>query len=212
MKIKQGEKVYTANGEPAGEVDRIVLDPKTKEVTHIVVKKGKLFSEERVFPISLVQYSDEEQVKLRDAPVDLNELPVFEETHYIPLDDEEMKRMEVGNVPVAYYRYPPIFPGGWASQGEISRPYLEETVENIPEGTVALKEGAVVKDIYGDPVGDLKQILTDTRKDQVSHLVISEGVILKERKRIPIEWVSTIMEDEVQLAVGPKILEELPAF
>ena len=211
MKITQGEKVYTASGEPAGEVDRIVLDPKTKEVTHIVVKKGKIFSEERVFPISLVQYSDEEQVKLRDAPVDLNELPVFEETHYIPLDDEEMKRMEVGNVPVAYYRYPPILPGGWATQGEISRPYLEETVENIPEGTVALKEGAAVKDIYGDPVGDLEQILTDTRKDQVSHLVILEGVILKERKRIPVEWVSTIAEDEVQLAVGPKILEALPA-
>ena len=75
MRIDQGEKVMTADGEVVGEIYRVVLDPKTKEVTHIVVKEGFLFAEERVVPIDLVEYSGEDQVKLRDIPVDYNELP-----------------------------------------------------------------------------------------------------------------------------------------
>jgi sporulation protein YlmC with PRC-barrel domain len=212
MIIDQGEKVLTADGEVVGEINRVVLDPKTKEVTHIVVKEGVLFTEERVVPIDLVQYSDEDEVKLRDIPVDYDELPVFEETHYIPLNDEEIKRMRSGDIPPAYYHYPPLYPGGWMSERAVARPYLEKTVENIPEGTVALKEGAIVKDIVGDTVGEVKEILTDVNTDQVTHLVISEGVFLKEKKSVPIEWVTTIKEGEVHLAVGPKILETLPSF
>ena len=211
MIIEQGEKVITSEGDVAGEISRVVLDPKTKEVTDIVVKEGFLFKEERVVPIDLVQYSDEEELQLRDTPVDFNKLPVFEETHHILLDEEELNRMEGGSAS-AYYRFPPLYSGGWMAESEVARPYLEKRVENIPEGTVALKEGATVLDLDGEPVGDVEQILTETQQDQATHLVVLEGLIFKEKKLIPIEWVSTIMEGEVHLAVGPQILESAPSF
>ena len=212
MRIEPGENVITTSGEVAGEINRIVLDPKTKELSHIVVKEGFLFTEERVVPINLVQYSDEDQVKLRDMPADFDELPIFKETQYIPLNEEELRRMRGENLPPAYYRYPPVYPGGWVSERAVARPYLEKTIENIPEGTVALKEGAIVKDIADETIGDVEQILTDTSTDRATHLVLSEGVIFKEKKLVPIDWVTTIREGEVHLAVGRKILENVPSF
>ena len=46
MQFREGANVLTANREN-GEVDRVVLYSKTKEVTHLV--KGFLFTEEKSF-------------------------------------------------------------------------------------------------------------------------------------------------------------------
>ena len=45
MQFKQGATVSTYDGKNVGHVDRVVLNPKTKEVTHIVVRKGLLVSD-----------------------------------------------------------------------------------------------------------------------------------------------------------------------
>lgn len=52
MQFKQGTHVYTIDGKDVGAIDRVVLDPKTDEVTHVVVRRGWLFSEDKVVPIS----------------------------------------------------------------------------------------------------------------------------------------------------------------
>jgi sporulation protein YlmC with PRC-barrel domain len=34
MQFKENTSVFTAHGEQVGDIDRVVLDPRTKEVTH----------------------------------------------------------------------------------------------------------------------------------------------------------------------------------
>ncbi len=43
-------------------------------------------------------------------------------------------------------------------------------------------------------------------------MVISEGLLFKERKLIPVLWISAISENEVHLSVGAGTLERLPAY
>jgi hypothetical protein len=61
-------------------------------------------------------------------------------------------------------------------------------------------------------VGAVEAVLTESQEDRATHLVISEGLLFKEKKLIPTSWVSTVQEDEVRLYVGSGLLEKLPEY
>ena len=67
MQLQQGATVRTADGKDVGHLDRVVMDPKSKEVTHVIVRKGMLFTEDKVVPLSLIASSTKDEVRLRDA-------------------------------------------------------------------------------------------------------------------------------------------------
>ena len=88
---------------------------------------------------------------------------------------------------------------------------IPQTAQNIPEETVALKEGADVISADGDHMGDVERVLADPDSNQATHFLISKGLLLKEKKLIPAAWVSRVTENEVYLAVGSKLVDRLPA-
>jgi hypothetical protein len=99
--------------------------------------------------------------------------------------------------------------GGGSGQ---TKPVRTITERNLPERTVALEEGAKVVSADDEHVGDIEQVLTDPQSDRVTHFIIKEGLLLKERKLIPTHWVSRLTEDRVKLAVGSDLLERLPQY
>lgn len=217
MQFKQGANVSTYDGKNVGNVDRVVLNPKTKEVTHIVVRRGFLFNEDKLVPLSIVGSATEDKVTLRPDAVDLDKLPAFEEVHYIPLDESE-------SVNVAYpvgwaspfYWYQPL-PGtvGYAEYAPDyvgQQPYRSETEQNIPEDTVALKEGARVISDDDQHVGNVERVFTHTGSDRATHFLVSAGLIFKDHKLIPTSWIHDIQEDEVHLNVNAGTLKNLPEF
>jgi uncharacterized protein YrrD len=114
MQIKNNAKVTMANGKDAGRIDRVVLDPKSKEVTHVVVRKGFVFTEDKVVPMNLIGSATDEGVVLRSDVGDLKDLPPFEETHYIHLEEDEMPNApeRLGSVyALPVYWYPPPLGG-----------------------------------------------------------------------------------------------------
>ena len=217
MQFKEGASVYTARGEQVGDIDRVVLDPKTKEVSHIVVRKGFIFKTDKVVPIDLIAFTSQLQVVLREDAGDLERLPDFEEEHYIVLDETELARTEArSDFPTPLYSYLPIYSAkyGAAQAHPMSRPqpYVIQTEQNIPEGEVALEEGAKVISADGERVGDIEKVLTDPQADRATHFVVSEGLLLKERKLIPAAWVDRVYEDEVHLSVGSTMFEVLREY
>ncbi len=203
MQFKQDAPVISADGQTMGHLARVVIDPRSNEITHIVVHRGFLFTEDKLVPVSLVAAGKEDQVTLRDAAKDLGNLTNFEQTHFIPTDQEDLSVYPVGQAPALYW-YPPVgvpMPLG-----------ITETTENIPEGTIALKEGAKVLTAEGEVAGTIEQVLTDPLADRVTHFLISEGMLFPEKKLIPITWVNKVNEDEVYLAVGKRTLEALQHY
>jgi sporulation protein YlmC with PRC-barrel domain len=213
MRIEEGEPVFTSEGEVAGKVNRIVLDPKTKEITHIVVKEGTLFTDERVIPISLVEYSDDNALKLRQTPVDFDAFPVYQEIHYIPVNNKPTGTVE--RTLREYYHlfpYPLLDIGNSELSADRQKDLLKTRIENIPERSMALDQGAIVRDVDGERFGKVDEILTDTENDRATYLVISSGWIFKKRILVPINWVLEFGEDEVKLAVDTRILKGLHPF
>jgi uncharacterized protein YrrD len=87
---------------------------------------------------------------------------------------------------------------------------VRKTEVNIPEGTVALEEGAKVVSSEGEHVGNIERVYADEEEQRVTHLLISKGLISKSRKLIPSMWVDSVREDEVRLSIGERFVEKLP--
>jgi sporulation protein YlmC with PRC-barrel domain len=213
MQIRQHALVYTFDGKNVGRIDRIVLDPQTKDVTHLVVRNGFLLTEDKLVPVDLIGAATERGVTLQAEVSDLEALPLFEETHYAWAAGNLSSKPPGdtgGNVGHPLYQYPTLdgVPRIVMSDPP-PPPYVAGTEQNIPAGTVALKEGAEVITADGKRIGTLEQVLTDPERDQATDLVIAQGLLVKERRRVPVQWVSEVKEDEIHLAVGSRTVDEL---
>ena len=107
--LKEGTTVFTWDGKEVGKVSRVILDPSTNEVTHIVVQKGMLLPTDKVVPIEMVRTATEEQVLLYENAGDVNQLPPFEESHFISTSAQDTNPAGRTSYPYApaYYWYPP---------------------------------------------------------------------------------------------------------
>ena len=204
MEFREGVDVYTPDGSHVGKVDYVVVDPASRRVTHIVIRQGHLLPEDKVIGVEQLSTATEERIVLNADP---EKLTPFEESHYVPLDEGTRQQWGIGSgVPLLW--------GGW--MGADSTPLWEmvgeRTTRNIPEGDVAVAEGARVEDANGEHIGRVHELVTDPKSGRITYLVIEAGHLWgKHTKAIPINWVSTFGEGQVSLAVGVKTLDKVPA-
>lgn len=203
--INQGADVITADGERVGSVDRIVLDPLTKDVSHVVVRSGVLFGEDKVIPIDMISTTDEQQIVL-DKGVSDEDIPLFEEHQYVTVL-EDFYQSDLGSVPPLVYFGPYALATPMVAK-------VSETVRNrdIPDRAVAVETGAKVVANDGEKVGKFEQVLM-TDGGVATHLVVDVGSLLVEQhKGVPIGWIESIDEDEIRLGVPTSMIEAIPDY
>jgi uncharacterized protein YrrD len=218
MQFKENAEVVTAKGDKVGQIDRVVLDPRSKELTHLVVKKGFLFTKDKVVPLDRVETATENRVVLKAGKEEPDAFPEFEETHYVPIERAEpaAKKRSDQLSPLAWYY--PVAGGAWwhirmSGHSGISKPpYVRKTELNIPDGTVALEEGAKVVSKESEHVGEVERVYADDEEQRVTHLLISKGMISKSRKLIPTLWVDSVCDDVVRLGISEHLVEALPEY
>lgn len=211
VELKEGTSVFTSDGKEVGKINRFVLNPSTDEVTHIVIQKGWLLPEDKVVPFRMIGSVTEDRVELNEDIDDFEKLPPFEETHYIEADNQA-PGYPAGKVP-AYYLYPPDGYLGYPAYGlgPYSWPPVE-TERNIPKNTVPLKEGSDVISSDDKHIGDIERLFIQGDSHRVTHLLVSHGLLSKEKKVIPAGWIQSVEEDKVHLSVPSRLFERLPAY
>ena len=217
MQFQAEAGVFTADGEQVGQVDRVVLDPRTKGVTHIVVRKGFLFKEDRVIPIDRIEAATASRVVLREDTDPLESYPVYEETAYIRVPLRKPEQPEPGmGYPSSVYPYTPLGPLTMQGSGypdtarHADRMVDDVNRPNIPEGLVALKEGAKVISEDGEHVGNIERVVVHPEGGHITHLLISQGILFKDKKVIPVDWVDRVESEEVRLAISADVLAQVP--
>ena len=90
--------------------------------------------------------------------------------------------------------------------------YKRKTEKNYPENMVALKEDAKVIASDGERIGNIERMITDAKNEAVTHLVVSSGLLQKERKLVPTYWLTDVSEDEVHLSIDSHDFDRLPDF
>ena len=205
--IKNAE-VFSSVGEKIGSLDRVVLDPETKKVSHIVVTKGIIFSTSKVIPISYVNL-DGKRITLTKNAMELEDLPDFIESSYIRIDQTNDPEQNAETV----YFYPPQNIPWWTTGGRMSyqKPrYVLKTEKILSEGLVALDEGADVVSRNGEDIGSVEEVIVKSTENRATHILVSRGLLSKEHKLVPTLWITEVTEDKVYLSIESDMFERLP--
>lgn len=212
MRFKDGTSVVTADDHKVGEVARVVIDPQTREVTHIIVRQGFLFTEDSIVPVELIVSAQADEVRLRDTKDNLPELQALVEQHFVPIDELD-DDAEFGAAP-PIISYPPVGGPWWGAGYMTYMPpaVVVESEPNLPEGSLLLNQGARVTSADGEHVGDIDEVIADSQSGEVTHFVVAAGLFFKERKLIPTGWIQKARTDEVVLSVRAQVLEGLPDY
>lgn len=230
MELTENTLIRNTKNEDIGRIDRVVLNPKTREVTALVIRKGIFFTHDKVVPVQMIDSSDENGIVLRAEAGDLDQLPDYQATYYVPAEEEDNQRPATDTVATptgivnttttatpSLFAYPPVGMqwGGGSSLnggplGEMPDPTMvRKTQINIPPDEVALQVGAHVLSNDGKHIGDVDEVITDSDARRMTHFVLSQGLLFKTRKLIPLDWVRSVNADEVRLAIGPQTLDQL---
>jgi uncharacterized protein YrrD len=212
MKIRMGERVFSQTGKEVGRIERVVMDPKTEEITNIVIEKGVLFKEDRIAPVNMLGAMTDKGITLLADEKEIKALPEFETEHFILYSgmNEAMKNQRGYASPLIMY--PPASLMRSGAPYPSYPPISHHIDKNIPKSTVAIKHGADVFGLDGKKLGDVEQVFTDPKLECVTYFLVSRGLILKERKLIPIDWVQEVTENRIKLGVDTKVIQQLPDY
>lgn len=206
IQFQKNSNVLAADGKQLGILERLVVNPETKILTGIVVRTDGLLShEEHVVPIESVREISDGMIVLRDDVDDLSAFANLEERHVVDQGDVDNKLTSSTNQPPVITGYPVL---GTSSMPP-SQPIATQFEQNIPEGTVAMKEGAKVISAEGKHVGNVERVIVDPSDEQVTHLVVAKGKLHKEAKLVPMQLVMTMGEDRVHLRVNQDSVDAL---
>ena len=210
MEFVKGADVFNAAGERVGTVSRVVIDAKTSDVSDLVVNRGSLFPDEKVIPIELLDTATEDRISLRETNQSVDDLPNYETTHYVRVDQ---KGAPYNNLETSYW-YPPIN-FQTPAPGRMPAVPVEldtRTEPGIPEGRIAISEGAPVISADDQHIGNVEQVIMNSEGNAVTHFVIGKGLLLKEHKLVPSFWASSMDEEKIRLSVDSSLFDRLPDY
>jgi|KBSSwiStaDraftv2_1062776.scaffolds.fasta_scaffold45037_4 sporulation protein YlmC with PRC-barrel domain len=206
MRFEKGTEVFNSTGEKIGKVSRVVIDAQTKDVTDLVVDRGK---DEKVVPVGLFEPETTDRLIFQKTNQNIEDLPDYETTHYVSLDEAGAPYDNVS------YWYPPVdyqySPSGTMLPG-LKPKVILETESSIPEGRIAIAEGAQVISADDKHIGNVEQVIVNSETNNVTHFVVGKGFLLKEHKLVPSHWVTGVRDDKVHLSVEARLFDRLPDY
>ena len=212
MEIKVGTTVKSTDGEKIGTIDRVVIDPTRDEVTHIVVRKGFLFTEDRVIPVNMLAQTGGGTIVVITTAERLENFPLFEETYFISPDTDKLPLELEGASPSPLLYYPPAGALGNPLYAAVLTGAMTEHVNrNIPKHNVAISSDTRITTSDGEDAGHIEKTITDD-DGNITHLLISKGMIFHTERLIPIYWVYWVSDDELRLSVPTEVVESVPEF
>ncbi len=204
MKIDIGVRVRTVDGEEIGKVERVIINPDSKEVDALVVHRGLILTRDVVVPLSLIQEAERDEVTLRIGSAQLAALPDFVERHYAATSPGEaaISPYTPGSVLFPLVS-PQRVPGVPAPYDAVHQEW------QAPTQDVDISEGTEVRSLDG-PIGVVGEVRTDPLTDRASAIVVKGGLGLDRELTIPIESVSEVADDHIQLSLTTRQVEALP--
>jgi sporulation protein YlmC with PRC-barrel domain len=212
-----GVPVSGSDGE-IGKLTRVVVDPITRAVTHLVVEPRHLEGPSRLVPISLVDSVSPEQIKLGCGSAEFERLDPAEETQFLPLqpgtpESAEYQAYGPGEV-LSWPYYSLALEGrgfGPGSMGVAGGLPLAVTYDKVPLGEVAIRRGEPVHATDGE-IGRVQGLVIDTSDQHVTHVLLAEGHLWGRKEvAIPISAVSRV-NDGIRLSITKHDVQDLPAI
>jgi sporulation protein YlmC with PRC-barrel domain len=202
-----GSDVSCSDG-ACGELKRVVVDPVAKALTHLVVEPKHGNGEGRLVPVDLVASAGEE-IQLRCATAEFDELEHAEETQFLPGASGQWGYGEGQIVSWPYYGLGMGGMGmGGMGLGNMTAGPQVIIRDRIPVGDVQVRRGEHVHATDGD-IGRVQGLVVDPADHHVTHVLLDEGHLWgKKEVAIPISAVTGV-EDGVRLSLSKDEVADL---
>jgi sporulation protein YlmC with PRC-barrel domain len=185
-----------------GELTRIVIDPATSEVTHLVVKP-RFHRHGRLVPVRLVAAGSTHEIALS---VSASEFKVLDPAEEAALPEESPA--DWGAPPM-----PPqaeVITGGGVGGGyEFGSTGVRAVMrDRVPAGEIEILHGDHVHATDGR-VGTVAGLVVDPSDDHVTHILVDEGHLRHRRIAVPLSAVRDV-SDVLHLSITKSEVEALP--
>jgi len=172
-----------------GEVRRLIIDPATETVTHLVIQPGHRQEAGRLVPVYLVETTDGE-IRLRCTRAEFDQL------------DHAAERDLVTGA-----EFPQIVGRRETTAGALRQATVLEDV--IPVGEKEVGPGDRVHAVDGE-IGRVQGFLVNPGDDRVTHVLLQEGHLWGRKKvAVPISAVTGV-DAGIRLNLTKKQVGELP--
>jgi len=179
-----GATVSCADG-PGGRVSRVIIDPATETVTHLVIEPKHRLGLGRLVPLDLVDTTAGD-LRLRCTVEEFGNLEPAEETELV--DD---------------------FAGGVSASMGFTSPVPVIIEDVVPLGEADVERGEPVHALDGE-IGRVQGFLVDPDDHRVTHVLLEEGHLWGRKKvSIPVSAVTGV-EHGIRLSLTKKQVEDLP--
>jgi len=165
MRIDLNAKIRTSDGHEAGNIHRVLVDPRTDRITGFVVSTARLLGRDVIVgEDSLAAAAPEgDTITLTLTKRELDTQPTFEQTDYV-LPPAGWSGPTLGyTIPPTSYLWP----------AEATGPEPADRVRP------AIKKGDIVKDRDGDVVGTVEDIRFDEKTGEVLSFIVKAGAGLE---------------------------------
>jgi sporulation protein YlmC with PRC-barrel domain len=199
-----GAGVSCADG-ACGEVTRVVINPVTRELTHLVVEPAGRRGLGRLVPLGLADATGGE-IQLRCTIAEFEKLDPAEETQFVP-----GTKGYAAYGPEQVLSWPWLSLGGTAAVEGDSVAGISETVtyDTVPLGEVAVRRGDRVHATDGE-IGHVEGLVIDPRNHHVTHVLLQEGHLWGRKEvAIPISAV-TGADDGIRVSLTKDGVRDLP--
>jgi sporulation protein YlmC with PRC-barrel domain len=205
------DKPVLCDDREVGKLADLVVDPRTKRVTHLVVKPQHGPGGSHLVPIELVDPSEQVGgIALTCSRAELDALPPVEEFTYLRLGEVSSNDPEwdvgVSEVLALPYYDSTGLAGPVDAVGDMGVVY-----DRVPKGEVELRRSSRVMASDGDYIGDVDGFLVDD-DEQITHFVLERGHLWGRREvTVPIGAVESVESDVVTLKLSKDEVGDLPA-
>ena len=173
-----------------GEVSRMIVDPATRTVTHLVIEPKHRRGSGRLVPLDLVDTTTGD-IRLRCTLAEFDMLDPAEETELL----EDAGGMGLG---------------GMAAPMGIPQPPATFVEDVVPLGEAEVGRGEPVHALDGE-IGQVRGFLVDPGDHRVTHVLLQEGHLWGRKEvAIPVSAVTGV-QDGIRLNMTKKQIEDLPS-
>jgi sporulation protein YlmC with PRC-barrel domain len=184
-----GAEASCADG-PAGRVIRVIIDPATKAVTHLVIEPGHWPAGARLVPLDLVE-TTADGIRLRCTVEEFGRLEAAEETELV---DGLIGGLALGGL------------GGMGTPAPV--PAIVRDV--VPPGLEDIERGEPVHALDGE-IGRVEGLRVDPGDHRVTHVLLQEGHLWGRKQVVIPASTVTKVENGIWLNLTKEQVEDLPS-
>ena len=179
MRLDLDAKVRARDGEDIGSVDRAVVDPRTNEVTHIVVRTGTIFGRDIMVPREDLERGslDGDSIQLDLTKDELKEFPDFVMERYSAPPPAWVAPAGYGFPSTGYAL--PIAVDPMMDPMPMALPDDDLETEAEEPGQVTLTKGSLVLDRHSDDIGVVDDVRFDAETGRLQGFVLRVGGALR---------------------------------